>query len=1054
MQNEKYSSDQYLGDLKDFQRRTVDYVFSKLYGPNSTSRFLVADEVGLGKTLVARGIIAKAIEHLWDKVDRIDVIYICSNASIAKQNINRLNVTDTDGFTLATRLTYLPQQVRTLKENKINFISLTPQTTFEHTRSRGGHQNERAIIYKILYHLPLSHGKSRRKLQTGLKNMLQLNVTKENWRARLESPYYDNLDTELSKDFRRAVLDDKELYGGLKDCCYKFSRYRDRKRISGEDDEQRYRIIAQLRSLLANVCLSALEPDLVILDEFQRFKDLLDSDSEASELARSLFEWEKSADEKARILLLSATPYKMMTLDAEKDEDDHYPDFIRTLNFLFNDPSRVEEVKMLLFEHRKSLYRMDNGDRAELKRAKIELEKALLNVMTRFERISMTKDHNSMLVEPEIQASLVPKDLHHAAMVDKVARCVGAYQTIEYWKSAPYLISFLKNYDLRAKMSKHFESPSKELLEALSDSEDQLLSGQTVKNYEKIDPANPRMRVLFEDTIEKGMWQLLWMPPTMPYSEPQGVYKSKEELTKLLVFSAWNAVPDAIASLCSYEAERRMVEGYKPASEYDWKASRLLDFRESQSRLSGMPVIALMLPSPTLATKIDPLRIALRYGGKPIPSDLMKSEAKKICEELLKRLPEAEKGSRVDERWYWAAPILLERNTNLLEWCDTQWVKNTSDNETGTRFEEHIKQLLEVAKGNIMLGRKPDDLAEVLAELALAAPGTCALRALLRLRKEITDSCDYQLLSAASRIASGFRSLFNMPETIAMLRGSGEDSYWRLVLKYSVDGNIQSILDEYVHVLKESLGLQRHSYNEQIGEIAERIQTVLTIRTSQVGVDDLRVSKGKIHQKQFNTRCRFALRFGAIKDDNSQALVRAETVQDAFNSPFRPFILATTSIGQEGLDFHTWCHIVVHWNLPSNPVDLEQREGRVHRYKGHAIRKNIAEKYGLRAISQNQIGDPWEELFITAVKDRPDGKCDLTPFWIFEEGRARVERRIPMLPFSRETSKIKHLKQGLAHYRLVFGQSRQEDLLQKILHERDGRDENIAEWLISLEPPQ
>jgi len=28
----------------------------------------------------------------------------------------------------------------------------------------------------------------------------------------------------------------------------------------------------------------------------------------------------------------------------------------------------------------------------------------------------------------------------------------------------------------------------------------------------------------------------------------------------------------------------------------------------------------------------------------------------------------------------------------------------------------------------------------------------------------------------------------------------------------------------------------------------------------------------------------------------------------------------------EGLDFHHYCHAIVHWNLPSNPVDLEQRE--------------------------------------------------------------------------------------------------------------------------------
>jgi len=46
-------------------------------------------------------------------------------------------------------------------------------------------------------------------------------------------------------------------------------------------------------------------------------------------------------------------------------------------------------------------------------------------------------------------------------------------------------------------------------------------------------------------------------------------------------------------------------------------------------------------------------------------------------------------------------------------------------------------------------------------------------------------------------------------------------------------------------------------------------------------------------------------------------------VRQAFNSPLWPFVLVTTSIGQEGLDFHTYCRAVVHWNLPANPVDME-----------------------------------------------------------------------------------------------------------------------------------
>ena len=226
-----------------------------------------------------------------------------------------------------------------------------------------------------------------------------------------------------------------------------------------------------------------------------------------------------------------------------------------------------------------------------------------------------------------------------------------------------------------------------------------------------------------------------------------------------------------------------------------------------------------------------------------------------------------------------------------------------------------------MAEGNIPLGPQPDDLVDVLCDLALAGPGVCALRALHRIGAGL-DAADPNLLSAAARIASGFRSLFNMPETIAMLRGSGEDTYWRLTLQYGIDGNLQSVLDEYVHVLRESLGLQEHSPEEQVAGIAECIQSVLSLRTAQIRIDEIKMSGDGFALDDFNTRCRFALRFGDIRDDNNQALVRADSVRDAFNSPFRPFVLASTSIGQEGLDFHTWCHAVVHWNLPSNPSIL------------------------------------------------------------------------------------------------------------------------------------
>ncbi|MFM7928959.1 MAG: hypothetical protein ACKO9Q_14715, partial [Pirellula sp.] len=51
-----------LDGLKDFQRASVDVVYNNLF-VNGQKRMLIADEVGLGKTKVANGIIARAIEQ-------------------------------------------------------------------------------------------------------------------------------------------------------------------------------------------------------------------------------------------------------------------------------------------------------------------------------------------------------------------------------------------------------------------------------------------------------------------------------------------------------------------------------------------------------------------------------------------------------------------------------------------------------------------------------------------------------------------------------------------------------------------------------------------------------------------------------------------------------------------------------------------------------------------------------------------------------------------------------------------------------------------------------
>ena len=139
-------------------------------------------------------------------------------------------------------------------------------------------------------------------------------------------------------------------------------------------DEARWgrdELIGELRRLLAGVCIRALEPDLVILDEFQRFKPLIetreDRRSPAAEIAQSLFQTKAHDGRPVPTLLLSATPYKLYTTDAEIEQEDHYEDFLATTRFLYGGrENRVETLASGLARFGNALKRATPDDSGSL----------------------------------------------------------------------------------------------------------------------------------------------------------------------------------------------------------------------------------------------------------------------------------------------------------------------------------------------------------------------------------------------------------------------------------------------------------------------------------------------------------------------------------------------------------------------------------------------------------------------------------------------------------------------------------------------------------------
>ena len=235
------------------------------------------------------------------------------------------------------------------------------------------------------------------------------------------------------------------------------------------------------------------------------------------------------------------------------------------------------------------------------------------------------------------------------------------------------------------------------------------------------------------------------------------------------------------------------------------------------------------------------------------------------------------------------------------------------------------------APEEIHLGRKPEDLLETLVNMVLGSPAICIYRS------------NGRSTARATSLAKVFVNNFNLPESTAIIdlaygRCRDDNSHWQNVLKYCKDGCFQAMIDEYIHMLKETAGFQSDGNQYQI--VHDMMMDSLKIHTATYIADTYPDFKKRINgadRKSDGCRIRSSYAVGFTKDagDNSKVVMRKENIRNAFNSPMRPFVLATTSIGQEGLDFHNYCRVIMHWNLPSNPIDV----GRILRT--FKIKKNV-----------------------------------------------------------------------------------------------------------------
>jgi hypothetical protein len=1015
-----FDSDSVLDGLKQFQRDAVEHAISRLYAPTGSRKFLVADETGLGKSIIARGVVARAVEQLQDddSVDRIDVVYICSSTELANQNLRRLDITGNAGFAASSRLTLLARDSARFDtapfvgKKRVNLVAFTPGTALDVDKSRQGRADERALLVLLLEKvLRLDVGR-----RDAMINLFRCTSKRENfgWEIRnteqaikgpidrgIRESFHARLRTGLDKDFW-TLLHFEENHGN----------------VWAHRQEQILRLVSRMRAALAEASVATLTPDLVILDEFQRFRHLLNPDNgPAATLAHALFNYEG-----ARVLLLSATPYKPYTVGRADLEDDHYRDFMATLGFLTNrEPDTMKLIADGFAAYGKALR---DGTDATLAAAQIS---GLLSlVMSRTERPRAAANHPDgglpqaspvTLVQPETQ------DLVNYAHLRGLGVATNAPISIEQWKSIPHFAHFLKPYAVGRVLD---GAATDAALRAAGEARS--LDPSAVRDFQEIDLANGRLRALAAETVDAGLWKLLWMPASMPYFAPAGPYEDIDSaaVTKRLVFSAWTATPTAIASLLSYRADRLAAIQGGRMSEYSSESrrafSRRLGWRLAGDQPASMSTLALFWPHPELARRADPLRLSgtasdaersLVFPGEP------RSNAWEAYFSIPGRLPVGAnaRGSfvaDVDEDGFQISTGALDAHLEVVE------------------------------NAEVIESTHPE-----LAALALHGPGNVAWRALGRLRRDDDQTSDAGHWTAAVKLGEGLRSMFNRVDTHVLLGAlyGTELSYWRSVLKYVADGNLQSVLDEYLWCLRSELAGQTLT-DALLDRIADDAARAMTVRAATYLAPNPATIRSDEDRISFTAR--FALRYGSMRDEDAAAERDAGT-RRAFNSPFQPFVLASTSVGQEGIDFHWWSHIVVHWNLPPNPVDFEQREGRVDRYAGHAVRKNVAAAHSAEVLTSD-ARDPWAMAFDLATLEAEKGTNpfgEFSPWWMYP-GPSSVGREILAFVLSYDLERYAHLRRALTLYRLTLGQPAQADLVE-LLEARGVNATTVAK--IDLRPP-
>lgn len=876
---------------KDFQEATATRIVDLFR--KGHNRVLLADEVGLGKTIVAKTVVEKT--GAWRKeINDPDyvVVYICSNAGIANQNCSKLGIAKENRVSISEGRLSMQHLMLAETESRTNvrLIPMTPATSFQ-IRSGAGTAHERALAYLIMEHSGIC-GSYSEELSFLMRTYFiekpdswQWYLEYQQWRIDQLSDkrgYLKRMKEELQNHMKPELISD------VKAVCRKIRKHwdelPDNARLGSLLTWQEQKdLINQIRYCFAEISLGMLNPDLVIMDEFQRFKDLIEIDENDHSDGALLSKKFLMDNTESCVLLLSATPYKPYSTLTEltNGEETHLQGFMRVMDFLVNGKQENERFHMVWEAYSEHLSEIRGDNLSVLIASKDEAEHELYGHMCRTERrdsgIINTDKARAMSIS-NLSAANVSSYIELQTFMHKMG--IGNFP-IEYVKSAPFLMSFM-NYKVKDKIDgamagKKYPIDPSYRNKAIKNMPMSFLRRADINEYKPLPDTNARLNTLFDEIFAKGEDRtgypelLLWIPPANKYYKAgsRSIFEQCEGYSKTLVFSSWEMVPRVIATLTSYEAER------------------LVNRRIGNKNIEQQTYYAL------------PEEVDFDDGEDPKKNKRGKTRFLIREQRELVAYPSVWLAEKYEYKTYYGQELFkIRRDIKQLIKDDIDDVAAKTGIVRGSLGAKQLLSLLIYMDASLqgeereLPERLPsDEDLDTLVNMAIASPAVCLYRAL----DDVEDSV-LRIELARTCCDQSFVSMFNRPESRSIMdavfegrRGFSEEKHYEQVFIYCADGNFQSMIDEY----KFALGGAGEDFVEAINDSF--------LQTSNLPYVSQEFYRASFTDKPMKRAPRLRVHFAAGYFDaktSDKTIQRVNNVRNAFNSPFRPFVLATTSVGQ------------------------------------------------------------------------------------------------------------------------------------------------------------